>query len=461
MSLPHHDSTETALFLEAASRGAAYLQGIRARSVAPAAAAVARLAELGGPLPHHGADPADVLRLLDDLGSPATTANSGARYFGFVNGGAFPVTRAANVLAAAWDQNASLRIMSPTAAMLEDIALEWLLDLLDLPRACGGAFVTGATMANLCGLAAARHALLERAGWDVEADGLFGAPPLTVVVGEETHVSVQKALSLLGLGRNRVVPVETDQQGRMRADRLPPLNASTIVCTQAGNVNTGAIDPFAGICGAANEAGAWVHVDGAFGLWAAASAEHAGLVQGMSGAHSWATDAHKWLNVPYDCGLAFVRDADALRRSMAMHAAYLASDAGRDPMQWTPESSRRARGVEVWAALKYLGRSGLANLIRETCRHARRFAAGLREAGYTIWNDVTLNQVLVSFQSAEHTRAVVEGVQRDGACWCGGTVWKGHAAMRISVSSWATTEDDVEQSLAAILKVAGATRPKN
>ena len=326
------NNMETALFLDAASRGAAYLSLIRARSVAPAAEDVARLQQLGGPLPQHGTDPSDVLRLLDDVGSPATIANSGARYFGFVIGGAFPVTRAANVLAAAWDQNASLHIMSPTAAALEEIALEWLLDLLNLPRTSGGAFVTGATMANLCGLAAARHALLERAGWDVEAQGLFGAPPLTVVVGEETHVSVQKALGLLGLGRNRVVTVETDSQGRMRVDRLPPLNALSIVCAQAGNVNTGSFDPFAGLCDAANEAGAWVHVDGAFGLWAAASEAHAGFVRGMSEAHSWATDAHKWLNVPYDCGLAFVRDADALRLSMAMQAAYLASDAGRDPM---------------------------------------------------------------------------------------------------------------------------------
>jgi len=448
------NNMETALFLDAASRGAAYLSLIRARSVAPAAEDVARLQQLGGPLPQHGTDPSDVLRLLDDVGSPATIANSGARYFGFVIGGAFPVTRAANVLAAAWDQNASLHIMSPTAAALEEIALEWLLDLLNLPRTSGGAFVTGATMANLCVLAAARHALLERAGWDVEAQGLFGAPPLTVVVGEETHVSVQKALGLLGLGRNRVVTVETDSQGRMRVDRLPPLNALSIVCAQAGNVNTGSFDPFAGLCDAANEAGAWVHVDGAFGLWAAASEAHAGFVRGMSEAHSWATDAHKWLNVPYDCGLAFVRDADALRLSMAMQAAYLASDAGRDPMQWTPESSRRARGVEVWAALKFLGKSGLVELIHEACRHAMRFADGLRQAGYTVWNDVTLNQVLVSFQSAEHTRAVSEGVQREGTCWCGGTVWKGHTAMRISVSSWATTNDDVERSLTAILRVA-------
>ncbi|HEV2688445.1 MAG TPA: aminotransferase class V-fold PLP-dependent enzyme [Bryobacteraceae bacterium] len=448
------EAMEGRLFLEAASRGAAYLRDIRRRSVAPSGEAVARLDKLGGPMPSESMDPAEVLRLLDEIGSPATVANSGARYFGFVNGGALPVARAANVLAAAWDQNASLRVMSPVAAELENIALRWLLELLGLPAEAGGAFVTGATMANLCGLAAARHALLERSGWDVEADGLFGAPPLTVVVGEEVHVSALKALALLGLGKSRVVTVETDHQGRMRMDRMPRLDASTIVCTQAGNVNTGALDPFAEICAAANEAGAWVHVDGAFGLWAAASGIHSDLVRGLSDAHSWATDAHKWLNVPYDCGLAFVRDAEALRRSMHMQAAYLISDAGRDPMQWTPESSRRARGVEVWAALRQLGKHGLAEMIRRSCAQAKRFASGLQKAGHTVWNEVALNQALVSFKTDAHTRAVVEGVQRDGTCWCGGTVWKGHAAMRISVSSWATTDEDVDRSLAAILRVA-------
>ena len=452
--MPNDVTTERTLFLEAASRAAAYLEGIRTRAVAPRDEAVGRLDELGGSLPPEGLDPAAVLNLLDDIGSPATVANAGGRYFGFVNGGALPIARAANVLAVAWDQNAALRIMSPTAAALEDIALRWLLEMLALPASSGGAFVTGATMASFCCLAAARHALLERAGWDVEAEGLCGAPPLTIVVGEEIHVSVLKALTLLGLGRNRVQTVETDNQGRMRADRMPRFNLSTIVCAQAGNVNTGAFDPFLDICAAARESGAWVHIDGAFGLWAAASGDHTDVVGGMSDAHSWATDAHKWLNVPYDCGLAFVRDAEALRRSMAIQAPYLVPDVAREPMQWTPEASRRARGVEVWAALKSLGRQGVANMIRRSCQQARRFAAGFRKAGYTVLNDVVLNQVLVSFKTDAHTRAVVERVQRDGACWCGSTFWRGHLAMRVSVSSWATTDDDVERSLTAILKVA-------
>ncbi|HEX9579581.1 MAG TPA: aminotransferase class V-fold PLP-dependent enzyme [Gemmatimonadales bacterium] len=406
-------------------------------------------------MPSRGADPGDVLAILDQIGSPATIANAGGRYFGFVNGGALPIARAANVLAAAWDQNAALRVMSPTAAALEEIALAWMLELLGLPDSSGGGFVTGATMASFSCLAAARHSLLKRVGWDVESHGLFGAPPLNVVVGQDVHASVLKALALLGLGRERVTVAPTDQQGRMRFDQLPRLDAATIVCTQAGNVNTGSFDPFEEICHTARRANAWVHVDGAFGLWAAASGDHGGVVRGLADADSWATDAHKWLNVPYDCGLAFVRDAESLRRAMQLQAAYLMPGSGREPMHWTPEASRRARGVEVWAALRCLGREGIADMIRRTCRHARRLASGLRDAGYAVLNDVGLNQVLVSFGTDDQTGRVIEGVQADGTCWCGGTIWKGSAAMRISVSSWATTDDDVERSLAAILAVAG------
>ena len=450
-----HD-LEREVYRDAASRGERYLAAIRARAVAPLPDAVGRLARLGGTLPDEGEDPRRVLAVLDDVASPATIANSGGRYFGFVNGGALPAARAANVLAAAWDQNAAMRVMSPAAAMLEEIAGGWLLDLLRLPADGSYAFVSGATMASFTCLAAARHALLSRAGWDAEADGLFGAPPLQVVVSDEVHVSVLKALSLLGLGRDRVVRVPTDGEGRMRAEALPVLDARTILCTQAGNVNTGSFDPFESLCAAARAAGAWVHVDGAFGLWAAASPAHEHLVRGMSDADSWATDGHKWLNVPYDCGLAFVRDADTHGRAMHLQpAAYLHREAVREPMYWTPESSRRARGIEVWAALRSLGRRGLVDLIGRTCRHARRFADGLEAAGYEILNDVALNQVLVSFGSDETTTRVIESIQRDGTCWCGGTVWKARRAMRISVSSWATSDRDVELSLAAMLRIAG------
>jgi glutamate/tyrosine decarboxylase-like PLP-dependent enzyme len=443
-----------ALLALAGERARRYLQDLDERPVAPSAATVERLNALGGPLPDGPSDPAAVFRLLDEIGSPATVASASGRYFGFVTGGSLPATLAANWLAGAWDQNAYATVMSPVAAALEEIALDWLVDVLGLPAGAGGAFVTGATMANFSCLAAARHAVLARAGWDVESQGLFGAPPVTVVVGDEVHVSLLKALGLLGFGRDRVVRVPVDGQGRMRADLFPALDGPSIVCLQAGNVSSGAFDPAEEICRIAHAAGAWVHVDGAFGLWAVAAPGRAHLARGVADADSWATDAHKWLNVPYDSGLAFVRHAEDLRAVMAVAAAYLLQGDRREAGQYTPECSRRARGVEVWAALRSLGRSGLADLIERCCRHATRFADGLRAAGYQILNEVVLNQVLVSFGDDETTRRVIAGIQSDGTCWCGGTVWHGRAAMRISVSSWATTTEDVDRSLAAMLRVA-------
>jgi glutamate/tyrosine decarboxylase-like PLP-dependent enzyme len=439
---------------DAAERSLRYLEEIGERRVAPLPAQLDQLRRLGGPLPEGPADPAEVLALLDDAGSPATVASAGARYFGFVIGGSLPVTLAANWLAGAWDQNAGLVAASPVGAALEEIAAGWLVDVLGLPAGTGGAFVTGATMANFTALAAARHAVLAAAGWDAEASGLFGAPPITVIVGDEVHISLLRALTLLGLGRDRVVRVPADGQGRMRADELPALHGPTIVCAQAGNVNSGAVDPMDRICGRAHAAGAWVHVDGAFGLWAAAAPERSYLTRGAAEADSWALDAHKWLNVPYDSGLAFVRRPEHLRSAMATSAAYIPQTERREPFLYTPEMSRRARGVEIWAALRALGRSGVADLVERNCRQAARFAAGLREAGCEVLNDVVLNQVMVSFGDDETTRRVVAGVQADGTCWCGGTVWHGRAAMRISVSSWATTDEDVDRSLAAIVRVA-------
>ncbi len=353
-----------------------------------------------------------------------------------------------------WDQTASLNVMSPISIALEDISLRWLLDVLGLPESCGASFVTGATMANFAGLAAARHAILKREGWDVEAQGLFGAPEITIVVGAEAHATVFKTLGMLGLGRKRVVTVPADAQGRMRADSLPNLSGPTIICIQAGNVNTGAFDPAEEICEAAYRAGAWVHVDGAFGLWAAASPEKVHLTKGFANADSWATDAHKWLNVPYDSGIGFVRNPEHLRAAMTINAAYLPQEYKREPLDYTPDSSRRARGIAIWAALRSLGRNGVADLIERTCRYAERFAEGLSAAGYQVLNDVVINQVLVSFGDAETTRKIIADIQADGTCWCGGTVWHGQTAMRISVSSWATTEEDVERSLAAILRIA-------
>ena len=442
----------------AARRAIAYLQEIPARRVAPGESAVRGLEQLGGPLPEDPCDPCAVVDLLDRAGSPATVATAAGRFFGFVNGAAVPASVGATWLASAWDQNAALRVMSPVAAALEDAALGWVRDLLGLPAECDAALVTGATMANFCGILAARHVLLERAGWDVESDGLFGAPPIQVVAGAEVHISLVKALGMAGLGRKRFVRAPVDGQGGMEVSGLPALDQRTIVCIQAGNVNTGAFDPAEEICRRAHDAGAWVHVDGAFGLWAAASPQYRHLTAGFEKADSWATDAHKWPNVGYDCGVALVRHAGALRAAMAIAAAYIAPGELREPSQYTPEMSRRARGVELWAALRSMGRRGLAELIERTCGHAQRFAAGLREAGYEILNDVAINQVLISFGTPETTRAVIERVQCDGTCWCGVSEWQGRTAMRISVSSWATTEEDVEVSLEAIRRIARECR---
>jgi glutamate/tyrosine decarboxylase-like PLP-dependent enzyme len=444
---------------DAADRARRYLDGLPARSVWPTPEAVARLNELGGPLPDAPSDPASVLAALDEVGSPATVGMAGGRYFGFVIGGSLPAALATNWLAAAWDQNAAMVASSPAAAAIEAVALRWVLEALGLPADCAGGFVTGATMANFAGLAAGRHALLARLGWDVEARGLFGAPPITVVVGGEVHASLVKALGLLGLGRERVVRVPVDSQGRMDANALPPFACPTLLCLQAGSVNTGAFDPADAIVPRARAAGAWIHVDGAFGVWAAAAPARAHLTRGVADADSWATDAHKWLNVPYDSGIVLCRDAQALRAAMSgVAAAYLPEGGDREPHHYTPEMSRRARGVEVWAVLRSLGRSGLAELIERNCRQAARFAEGLRAAGHEVLNDVVLNQVLVSFGDDAVTQRVIAGVQADGTCWCGGTVWQGRTAMRISVSSWRTTDDDVELSLAAILRVAREAR---
>ncbi len=442
------------LLTEAMRRAVNYLESLNARRVAPAPDAIERLSDFFKPLQDHSLEPAIVLDELDRLGSPATVASAGGRYFGFVTGGSLPATVASSFLAAAWDQNAGLEIGSPVSAALEKICRDWLVDIFGMPPQTQVGFVTGATMANFTGLAAARHAVLKQEGWNVEANGLFGAPPITVIVGEEVHVSLLKALRMLGLGGERVIKVPVDGQGRMAAKELPPINGPSIVCIQAGNVNTGAFDPADKICPRVKENGAWVHVDGAFGLWAAAAPDKSHLVHGYELADSWATDAHKWLNVPYDSGIVFVRDPMSLNSAMSASAAYLMQGETRDPHLYVPEMSRRARAVEIWAALRSLGRLGLADMIRRNCDQASRMAERLAGAGYEILNDVHLNQILVSFGSADVTRKVVEGIQKDGTCWCGGTLWQGQAAMRISLSSWATSEEDIERSLTAILRIA-------
>ncbi len=416
--------------------------------------AVAALERFEEALPEGPDEPERVLALLDEAGSPATMASAGPRFFGFVIGGSHPVAVAADWLATAWDQNAGAATASPVAARLEQVARRWLVDLFGLPRGAAVGFVTGATMANLTALAAARHAVLAEAGWDVEARGLFGAPEVTVVVGDEVHPTLLKALGLLGFGRERVVRVPVDGQGRMRADALPAITGPAIVCLQAGNVNTGAFDPLEELTARAHEAGAWVHVDGAFGLWAAARrraptwcAASARPTRGPPTRTSGST-------CPTTAGWCSSATRSALHAAMGLTAAYLPTTMLHEPSARTPELSRRARGVEVWAALRTLGRSGLADLVERDCQHASRFALGLSAAGYEILNDVVLNQVLVSFGDEEKTRRVVAAIQEEGTCWAGGTVWQGRTAMRISVSGWSTTDEDVERSLAAMLRAA-------
>lgn len=445
------------LLEDAANRGIAYRERGVDRSVAPLPSAVEKMQQFVEPLPSSGTDAETVLSTLDELGSPATVMMTGPRYFGFVIGGSLPVTVATNWLTTAWDQNVGMHEVTPAMSTVEGVAMEWLKSLFGLPAGSAASFVTGATVANFTALAAARNRVFSNVGWNVEADGLIGAPPVTLIVSEETHPTVFKSLGLLGFGRNRVVKAPVDGQGRIDIARFPDFDGPTIVCTQAGNVNTGAFDPVGDICALVKPKGAWVHVDGAFGLWAAASPSYSHLCGGFGDADSWATDAHKWLNVPYDSGIAFVRDPAPLKSAMAITAQYLPTATEfRNPSDFTPELSRRARGIDIWAALKYLGREGVAEMIERCCSNARRFADALQAAGFEVLNDVVLNQVLVSFGDDARNRDIIDAIQKEGSCWCGVTVWQGKSAMRISVCNWSTTEEDVDRSLAVILAIANA-----
>ena len=442
------------LFRDTVERAERYMNGLRDRHVAPKPDDIAALVRLGGALPDGPTPEADVLAMLDELATPATSTTAGPRYFGFVIGGAHPVSVAASWLATAWDQNTGLEIISPAANRLEGIAGRWVVELLGLPQESCVGFVTGATAANFTAICSARHALLARAGWDAEQDGLYGAPEIRVVVGDEVHTSVLKALALGGLGKGRVHRVPVDDQGRMIASEMPELDGMTLVLTQAGNVDTGSFDPIGEVCARAEGTGAWVHVDGAFGLWAAASPAYAHLTKGVERADSWALDAHKWLNVPYDSGLIICRHPESTRGGMVASAPYLIEGAPREPYHYTPELSRKGRGPEVWATLRALGKRGVADLVERNCSQARRFAERLESAGHEILNDVVLNQVLVSFGAPTRTNEVIERVQREGVCWVGPTTWQGRTAMRISVSNWMTTDDDVDASAESMIRAA-------
>lgn len=441
-----------------------YLKTATTRRVSTGVPMDELVARLGGQLPEGPTDAKDVVEALAWGAEPGLVVTNAGRYFGFVEGGVLPAALAADWLASTWDQNPGFSVLSPAAAAAEEVCRGWLCDLLGLPATASAGFTTGAQMANVTGLAAARHHVLAAAGWDVEADGLFGAPPITVLLGDQRHATVDRALRFLGLGQRRVTVVPADEQGRMRAHALHaalrevPEGSPTIVCAQAGNVNTGAFDPLRDVCEAARDRDAWVHVDGAFGLWAAASPAFGHLTDGAGLADSWATDAHKWLNVPYDSGIALCAHPESHRAAMTLSAAYLARSGSRDGTDWSPESSRRARAFAVWAALRNLGRSGVAALVERTCAHARRFAELLGTDDHvTVLNDVVLNQVLVRVGDDDaRTHAVAAAVQADGAAWLGTTVWRDEAAIRISVSDQATGDADVATAAAAFLRAVHA-----
>ena len=448
-------SDERELLRRTAELAADFLETMDERPVWPPASMDELHRILGGSMPDEPTHPARVIEALARDAEPGITAIPGGRYFGFVTGGTVPAALAADWLTSAWDQNAFLAVSSPAAAVIEEVAGDWLKELLGFPAPASFAFVTGCQMAHVTCLAAARHAVLERAGWDVARDGLWSAPPIRVVAGAMRHVTIDRALRLLGLGSSSMVEVAADEHGRMQADALAEalaaLKGPVIVCAQAGEVNTGSFDPLPEIADVAHAAGAWLHIDCAFGIWAAASPALRHLVAGHERADSWAFDAHKWLNVPYDCGVAMCAHPVQHRAAMTMHADYLTGkETGRDGSDWGPDSSRRSRGVTVYAALRSLGRRGVADLVDQCCLHAQAFAAQISELpGCTVLNDVVINQVLFRFTDDETTNAVLAHVQASGEAWMGGTTWRGRAAIRVSVSNWRTTESDIDRTIAA------------
>jgi glutamate/tyrosine decarboxylase-like PLP-dependent enzyme len=444
------------LFEQAKSYAYAYMDDIHRLRVFPDHETIEKLTAFDEPLPQHPRSATEALKLLDEYGSPATVAQTGGRYFGFVNGGAVPVALAARWLSDIWNQNPALYVISPTVAKLEQVCERWVRDLLNLPPETVAGFVSGTSIATMCGLAAARYALLKNLSWDVNDDGLFGAPPIRVVVGQQAHGTVFKALALLGLGKKRLELIPADSEGRIAVSHLPKLNSSTLVILQAGNVNTGSFDDFEHVCSLAQDAGAWVHIDGAFGLWAAASSNKKHFTQGAEKANSWSVDGHKTLNTSYDCGIILCKNRDALAASMQATGAYIQYSGSRDSMLYTPDMSRRARAVELWATLRFLGRSGVAELVDGLCERATQFAEQLAENGFEILNEVVFNQVLVAGATPTETKAMLARIQASGECWCGETNWRNKPAIRISVCSWATTPEDVTRSVQAFIKARDA-----
>ena len=427
----------------------AYLEGLDQRAVYPSQEAIAALDRFDEAFPRQGADPTAIVQLLDQLGSPATTAQMGGRYFGFVNGGALPATLAVRQLSSAWDQNPALNVMSPIASTLEQVCERWMNELFDLPGSTALGLVTGTSMSLACGFVAARNELLRRQGWDAVSNGLFGAPPIRVIVSEAAHSTVWKALSFIGMGKDRVEKVPCDDQGRIQVDHIPSLDHNCLLILGAGNVNTGAFDDFAAIMPKAQAAGAWTHIDGAFGLWAVGAQRTRHLCQGIELADSWSCDAHKTLNTPYDCGLILCKDRSALVTAMQAKGSYIqwSEDGNRDSMLYTPDMSRRARGVELWAALKSLGREGVDALVTQLCDRAQQFATALAVEGYQILNDVVFNQVAVALDNDDQTQRALSYIQDSGECWVGGAKLNDKAIIRVSICSYRTTPNDVERSV--------------
>ncbi len=450
-----HDELE--LMADADARAARYIGSVQTRRVFPDHEALDGLARFSEDLPNKGRPPGEGLALLDDAGSPATVTSNGPRYFGFVVGAALPAAAAADRLIGAWDQGATLAMTSPVSAKVEEVAAQWILEILDLPRESAVGFGTSATACGITCLAAARRSLLKKHGWNLDEDGLIGAPPIRIVVSEKIHIVVLKALRILGFGKKDILLAPVDAFGRVDPARLPAVDDKTIVCLQAGEVNTGEFDPFPEIIPTAKAAGAWVHVDGAFGLWARASAPNRHLTEGIELADSWTTDGHKWLNTPYDSAMAICRDADALAEAMNSDAVY-ASGSKKAQKNLTLEFSRRARGIPVWAALRALGRAGVAELVERHISQAKRLATELEAAGFEILNRVVLNQVLVRASSDQTTTWIRNEVERSGEAWFGGTIWDGRAAFRLSVSSWRTTDDDIGRLIALLIRLQGEAR---
>jgi glutamate/tyrosine decarboxylase-like PLP-dependent enzyme len=436
--------------------GMDYLNNLNNRKIYPAKENLENLKTFIEPIPENYTDPVKIIESLHRFGSPATSAITGRRYFGSVTGGSQPVALAANLLAETWDQNAALEVTSPVSAKIEEVVSKWLVEILPVPKESVVGFTSGVTIANLTSLAVARYHVLKKIGWDIQKDGLHHAPQINIVLSEEAHGSLLKALSILGFGRERFIKVPVDAQGRMRVGKFPEVDESTIVCLQAGNVNTGSFDPAEHLVPYAKAMGAWVHVDGAFGLWAGVSPKYSSLTKGFENADSWVTDAHRWLNVPYDSGIMICNKYDDLNAPMILSDDYLDQSGLRILNRFTSELSRRSRSIVIWAALKTLGKNGVIEMIERKCRLAELFAQRLKGSGFNILNEVKINQVIVSFGDSEKTVEVIKAIQKDGTCYCSSTKWRGETAMSISISSWATTEEDIELSAAAIIHLANS-----